>query len=331
MTNNVQQETFNNVCKFMNQARLNEAFLFGGAVLDPLINPNAKINDYDICVKDKDTFFETLKNLEALGIPISEVTRTHNIYVVIQHPEFGQIDFSCMNPETNGIFNIEKIYTKFCKINGGGYKSTLVDKYGAVDGLRRGQIRLACNPEEEGAYNLLRRFLAVSGKYGLDISKEGPNQPVIDEIKEEFKKNRHHIPQDRVRCLSRLSASLRRSQKRNEYVKNLGEQGIFFLAFPDIHKLFNRPSFQSSTALARCATQKELLELMLAHTKKEDHDAMVDCLRILARREPARQDKGVKMFVETIEQEKTSATRLNKEILTPLFVHILSGANNKGL
>ncbi len=330
MTNNVQQTTFNTICKFMEEAQLNEAFLFGGAVLDPLINPDAKINDYDICVKDKDTFFDALKCLEARGIPISEVTRTHNIYVVIRHPEFGQIDFSCMDPETNGIFNIEKIYTGYRKVNGGGYKSTLVDKYGAVDGMRRGQIRLACNPEEEGAYNLLRRFLAVSGKYGLDISQGGPNQQVIDEIKEEFKKSRHHIPQDRVRCLSRLSASLRRSKNRNEYVKNLGEQGIFFTAFPDIHKLFNRPSFQESAELAQCTTQKELLELMLEHTQKEDRDAMVDCLRILARREPARQDKGVKMFVETVEQEKTSAARLNKEILNPLFVHILSGANIKG-
>lgn len=101
------------------EAGLNEAFLFGGSVLDPLVNPNAKINDYDVCVKDKDTFFEALKNLEQKGFDISEVTRTHNIYVVIQHPEFGQIDFSCMDPEANGIFNIEKIYKKYRKINGG--------------------------------------------------------------------------------------------------------------------------------------------------------------------------------------------------------------------
>lgn len=325
MTNNVNtQATDQVICKFMEQARLNEAFLFGGAVLDPLINPNAKINDYDVCVKDKDTFFEALQNLEAQGIPISEVTRTHNIYVVIQHPEFGQIDFSCMDPENNGIFNIEKIYKKYRKINGGGYDSTIIDKYGAVEGLKRGEIRLACNPEEEGAYNLLRRFLAVTGKYSLDISKDGPNQAVINDIKDEFRKSRPHIPQDRVRCLSRLSASLRRSKNRNEYVKNLGSQGIFFIAFPDIHKLFNRPSFQTSPELAQSQTQKELLELMLAHTKKEDRDAMIDCLRILAKREPARQDKGVKMFVENLEQEKTSPARLSKEILTPLFVHILS-------
>lgn len=324
MTNNVQQKTFDTICEFMQEARLNEAFLFGGAVLDPLLNPNAHINDYDVCVKDKDTFFAALKNLENLNIPISDITRTHNIYVVIKHPKFGQIDFSCMDPENNGIFNIEKIYTKFSKVNGGGYVSTLVDKYGAVDGMKNGQIRIACNPKGEGAYNLLRRFLAVTGKYGLDISKDGKNQQVINEIKEEFKIASPYIPQDKVRCLSRLSASLKRAKNRKQYVKDLGEQGVFFTAFPEIHKLFNRAGFQNSPELEKCETQKELLDLMLSQTPQKDRDTMLDCLRLLAKREPARQDKGVKMFVENIENEKTSKARLSKEILTPLYLHILS-------
>lgn len=330
MTNNAPQNTTDSIIeKFMEQARLNEAFLFGGAVLDPLITSKAQINDYDVCVKDKDTFYEALKNLEANNIPISEVTRTHNIYVVIQHPEFGQIDFSCMDPEANGIFNIEKIYRKYRKINGGGYMNTLVDKYGAVDGLKRGEIRMACNPEEEGAYNILRRFLAVTGKYGLDITKDCVNQQVIDEIKREFKKNRHYIPQDKVRCLSRLFASLKRSKNRPEYVKNLGEQGLLFNVFPEMHKIFNRPCFQKSQELVDSTTQKELLELVLKHTSPADRDDTIDCLRILSKREPARQDKGVKMFIENIEQEKTSKERLSKEILTPLFVHIFKNNNTK--
>ncbi|MCM1324032.1 MAG: hypothetical protein NC218_07710 [Acetobacter sp.] len=91
-----------------------------------------------------------------------------------------------------------------------------------------------------------------------------------------------------------------------------------------MHKIFNRPIFQASPTLAQSTTQKELLELVIAHTSSTDRDNTIDCLRILAKREPARQDKGVKMFIENIEQEKTSKERLSKEILTPLFVHILS-------
>ncbi len=314
---------------FMEQAQLNEAFVFGGSVLDPLVDPNAKINDYDVCVKDRDTFYDALKNLEEKGIPTSEITQTHNIYVVIKHPQFGQIDFSCMDPETNGIFNIEKIYARYRKKNNGVYEKTLVDKYGAVDGIKRGELRLACNPEEEGAYNLLRRFLAVTGKYGFDTSKGGANQQVINEIKDEFNKNRRYIPQEKVRCLSRLFASLKRSNNRSEYVKNLSDQGLFFNVFPEVHKVFTREGFQKSPKLKQSTTQKEFLELVLAYTSPQDRDNMIDCLRILAKREPARQDKGVKDFIEDVEQEKTSPERLGKEILTPLFVHIFKNNNTK--
>lgn len=307
------------ITQFMNEAGLNEAYLFGGSVLDPLTKENAKVSDYDVCVKDKDIFYETLKKMEDKKCTISEVMRTHNIYVVIKHEELGQIDFSCMNPEDNGIFNIEKIYAKF-KRQDGEIVNTVVDKYDAIESIKKGRIRLACNPEDEGAYNLLRRFLAIVGKYGIDTSKDGINQDTIDQIKAEFKAGRHYIPQDKVRCLSRLPASLRRSQDREAFVTNLGQQHIFEVAFPEIDRLFNDEKFSHNEKLKTCETQKDLLWLMIGHTEKtEERDKLIDCLRILSRREEARQDKGVKAFVEDLENEKTSVNRLNKEILLPLF------------
>lgn len=307
------------IAQFMNEAGLNEAFLFGGSVLDPLINENAVIHDYDLCVRDKDTFYDTLKRLEGKNCTISEVMRTHNIYCVIKHEQLGQIDFSCMNPEDNGIFNIEKIYAKF-KRQDDKIVNTVIDKYDAVEGLRKGKIRLACTTEEEGAYNLLRRFLAVVGKYGVETAKGCQNQETIDQIKEEFSAERHYIPQDKVRCLSRLPASLCRSKNRQAYVANLGEQHIFEVAFPEIDRLFNDKAFQQNEKLNTCETQKDLLWLMIGHTKKtEERDALIDCFRILSRREAARQDKGVKSFVDDVESEKTSVNRLNKEILLPLL------------
>ena len=311
------------IVQFMQEANLDEAYLFGGAVLDPLISENAKVSDYDICVKNKISFYETLHNLEKKDFQISEVMQTHNIYVVMKHPTLGQIDFSCMDPENNGIYNIEKIYAKFYKKNN-KYMNAVIDKYGAIDSIKRGEIRISSNPEDEGAYNILRRFLAISSKYNLDISQDSVNQPTINKIKQEFEHCRYYVPQDRVRCLSRLAASMRRSKNRQKYVKNIGQQGIFKYAYPEIHKLFNNPQFYNNEKLNSCETQKELLELMLANVHNEDRDAMMDCLMILSRREKARQDKGVKAFVENMENEKTSSQRLNKQILTPLFNHILS-------
>ena len=311
---------------FMEDAELNEVFLLGGAVLDPLIKEDAKISDYDVCVKDSDVFYETLKKLENKNCKISEVMRTHNIYAVIKHPTLGQIDFSCMDPENNGIFNIEKIYARFRRTPN-GIENTVIDKYGAIEGMKRGEIRLACNLEEEGAYNILRRFLAAIGKYNFDVSPNGSNQETIFKIKNEFKKLNHYIGQDRVRCLSRLPASLRRSKNRAYFVKSLGQQQIFENAFPEINRLFNNPSFINDEKLNQCETQKDLLWLMVKHTNKtEERDNLIDCLRILSKREAARQDKGVKDFVDEIENEKTSINRLTTNILTPLFTYI----QNKG-
>ena len=312
--------------RFMRQSDLNEVYMFGGAVLDVLTQKNPKINDYDLCVKNQEDFYDTLHNLEQKGIEISDVMRTHNIYAVIKHPELGQIDFSCMDPEDNGIFNIEKIYVRFRRKNN-KIDTKIIDKYGAVDGIKRGEIRLSCDLEKEGAYNILRRFLANVGKYDLDISKGGRNQGTINRINKLFEAGYHYIPQDKVRCLSRVAASLKRSPNRKAFVKNIGEQNMFQHAFPDLHKLFNNETFQNSDRLKDCKTQKELLEFMLGNVDFKDRDAMVDCLMLLSKREKARQDKGVREFVENISSEKTSPQRLTKSIINPLFHYIRT---NKG-
>jgi len=315
-----------NVEQFMDDAGLTEAFLFGGAVLDPLVNDQAKISDYDICVKDEACFYQTLQNLEQKGCSVSDVMRTHNIYAVISHPQLGMVDFSCMDPEDNGIFNVERIYARFQR-RGHSFTNVIVDRHGAIDGIQRGVVKIVSGPEKEGAYNVLRRFLALSGKYNLDISPNGLNQETINRIISSFKPGYHYVPQDRVRCLSRLIASLRRVKNRQGFIKNLGEQGIFQNAFPDVHKLFVNPLFQRCEKLKDCQTQKELLELMMANVDFKDRDAMIDCMMILSKREKARQDKGVRAFVEGMAQEKTSPQRLAK-VLYPVFNFVRTKARN---
>ncbi len=315
-----------NVGKFMDDAGLQEAFIYGGAVLDSLVQGDAPISDYDICVRDEDVFYKTLKKLEKNGCDVSEVMRTHNVYTVIRHPQLGMIDFSCMNPEDNGIYNVERIFARFVRKNG-TYEHTLIDDFDAQNSISRGEVKIVSNPEKEGAYNVLRRFFALSGKYNLDISSQGPNRQTMKDIKDAFKAGYKYIPQDRVRCLSRLVASLKRSKNRPDFVRNIGEQGLCEIAFPDVHKLFNNPIFQNCEKLKDCQTQKDLLELMLANVDFKDRDAMMDCMMILSKREKARQDKGVREFVERLGAEKTSPQRLAK-VLYPVFSFVQSRARN---
>ena len=317
-----------NVFQFLKEAELDEVFLFGGSVIDPLINKDAKIMDYDLCVQNNSDFYRAISNLENKGYEISEIMKTHNIYTVINHPEIGQIDFSCMNPEDNGIFNIEKIYAHFSNRRGES-TNEIVDKYGAIDGLREGKIRLSCDVEKEGSYNILRRFFAVTAKYNLDISKDGINQQTINQINKSFELRKHHVPQEKVRCLSRLVASLNRSKDKNLYMKNLSEQELLKNSFPDIHALFGKLSAQPKNEIQQCNSQKDILKFMLVNTPSEDRDAMVDCLMILSHREKARQEAGVRVFVDDISREKTSSQRLQQKIITPVFNHIFMKGNKR--
>ena len=170
-------------------------------------------------------------------------------------------------------------------------------------------------------------------KLGLDLVGgsrlvlEAQTTNTIAQINKLFAAGYHYIPQDKVRCLSRVTASLKRSSDRKTFVQNIGEQKMFQHAFPDLHKLFNNPLFQNCEKLKTASSQKELLELMLANVDFKDRDAMVDCLMLLSKREKARQDKGVREFVEDISSEKTSPQRLTKSVLNPVFQYILA---NKG-
>ena len=75
----------------MQDANLSKLYLFGGAVLDPLLNKNAKINDYDVCVKDEEDFYTGINALREKGYNVADVVKTHNIYVVIKNPNGMQL------------------------------------------------------------------------------------------------------------------------------------------------------------------------------------------------------------------------------------------------
>ncbi len=321
------KKVVNDIQQLMGEADLHELYMFGGAVLDTLLNKNAQVNDYDVCVKDETMFYKTLSNLKKQS-QVSDVMRTHNIYAVIKHPQLGQIDFSCMDPEDNGILNIEKIYARF-NLTQNGLTYQIVDKYDAIEGMKQGKIRLTALPEKEGAYNILRRFLATAGKYDIDIRPNGINQPFINQMNDAFSKNYPYVAQDRVRCLSRFGASLKRSKNRPEFIKNLYAQKIFEQPFPDIHKLLGNPEFQNDEKLKTATSQKELLWLMLRNTKGEARDDLVDTLLLLSKREKARQDTGVNEVVTQLSHEKTSPERLNKKVINPLYAFIMNKQNKE--
>ena len=299
---------------FMQNANLPKLYLFGGAVLDPLLNENAKINDYDVCVKDEEDFYTGINALREKGYNVADVVKTHNIYVVIKDQNGMQFDFSCMDPEDNGILSLEKIYAEFPA-------NKIIDKYDSIGACRRQEIRLASNPKKEGAYNVLRRFLAAAQKYHFPIHKGSRNQEIIDTMKAEFKTQTVAVKQDKVRCLDRLIKILAKEKNKERLLKDFAEQEILKDAFPNFHNLFCEERFRESEPLKQLSDPGKLLNFIIHYHPNGDfrRDELVNSAAILLYREKARAHPSVIKTVNDSLNEKTSVARLNREILTPLL------------
>lgn len=308
------------VNKFADDAQLTQLYLFGGSVLDPLLyGEKARLNDYDLCVKDEESFFSAISNLKKSGYKVSEPTRAHNVYVVIHDEDGLQFDFACMDPEDNGIFSLEKVYARFPQ-------NEVVDKYDSLGAIKRGELRIASNPKKEGVYNLLRRFIAVSSKYDLPIFVDGPNQETIDLIKKEFKEQPEYIFQDKVRCLDRLVKTIAKRDDKSEYIKDFSEQGLLKQSFPSFHNVFSNEEFRESEELKKIDKPAKLLQYMLEYVSDDvvQRDGFVDSSVILEYREEARSDADVINFVKKVYAEKTSISRLNNKILSPLLSSLMA-------
>ena len=173
MSDNLDKSVEEVIREFMEMTNCEQVFLYGGSAIDRYMDPKAPIMDYDIAIRDSDVYLKTLSKLKNLGFEVGNTRQTHNFATVAKHPDYGTFDLSCMNIEANGIYNLEKFYIEFSKNSPHG---KIVDSYNAVNSLKEGKIEIANNPEEEKAYDLLRRFSVLAGKYGFSTKRGGKNE-----------------------------------------------------------------------------------------------------------------------------------------------------------
>ena len=319
MSDNTNKSVEAVVREFMEITDCDQVFLYGGSAIDRYMDSSAKIMDYDIAIRDSDVYLKALDKLRNLGFDVGDTRQTHNFATVAKHPDYGTFDLSCMNIEANGIYNLEKFYIEFSKKSPHG---KVVDSYNAVNSLREGKIEIANNPEEEKAYDLLRRFSVLAGKYGFSTKRGGKNENTMSIIERRLKESpvSESNLRDRVRCLSRFLGASFRLQPQHQYLERMGETGLFAYGFPALNNVMRNKDFIDSIKENPAKNKLELLNRMLEHTKERDE--FIDEISILKKRDRDREDKKVFDKVEGFDNEKTSSNRLNKKILAPLFDYI---------
>ena len=319
--NNAQRPTREVILEFMQMTGCPQVFLYGGAAIDRYLNPNCQIMDYDIAIKNPEDYAKVLDKLKELGFDVGNTRSAHNLATVAKHPMYGIYDLSCMDIKQNGIYNLEKFYIEYSAEYPLG---KAVDTFGAVPGLREGRIKIANDPDQEKAYDLLRRFSVLSGKYNLSLVRGGKNEDTMATIERRLqetpndKKNEH----SRVRCLSRFIGASFRRNKQAKYFSDMGKTGLFAYGFPAINEVINNPDFIEELTVYPARDKKELIEKMHAYSR--DKDAFIDEISLLSKRERDRED--AKVFDKIVEytSQKTSLNKLNRDIIQPLLQFKLS-------
>lgn len=311
---------------FMKMTGCSEVFLYGGAAIDRYLNPEAEIMDYDMAIRDPSIYVEVVDKLKELDFDVGDTRIAFNLSTVAKHKDYGVFDLACMDIENNGIYNLEKFYIKYSDKYPFG---KAVDRFGTVEALREGRIELANDPDKEKAYDLLRRFSVLAGKYNFSLERNGLNKDTMDTIERRLietpiSKNNEH---DRVRCLARFLGGVLRSKDQAKFVRGMGQTELMGYGYPQINKVLHNENFIGSVAEQPLKDKYDLINRMLKNA--EDRDAFVDEISMLQKRERDREDPRVIRTVDNLMDEKTSVKRLNNKVLKPVFAHILSGKKVK--
>ena len=167
------------ISNFMKMTGASTVYLYGGAAIDRYLNPEAEIMDYDIAIQNPDEYVAVVDKLKKEGFDVGNTRVAFNLSTVAKHPKYGIFDLACMDIEKNGIYNLEKFYVEYSEKYPWG---KAVDRFNTVHCLREGRIIPINNPDEEKAYDLLRRFSVLAGKYGFSLDRNGLNGDTIDTL-----------------------------------------------------------------------------------------------------------------------------------------------------
>ena len=270
--------------------------LYGGAAVDRALNPDSPIMDYDLAIEDPDEYTRVVTVLKNLGYDVGNTRIAFNMATVAKDPKTGMVwDLSCMDIKSNGIFNYEKFYVKFSPEFPYGED---VDQYDTLNAVRAGRVEIINDPDKEQAYDLLRRFSVLAGKYEFSLDLNGINADTMEIIHRRLRETplgRENV-HARVRCLSRFIGAILRAKKQGQYVAGMGQTGLMCYAFPEINNVLCQAEFAESLANSPAIDKIDLLNRM--YERSEFKRNFLSEISLLLQRERDREDPHVFELVE---------------------------------
>jgi hypothetical protein len=258
--------------------------LYGGLPLDIILNKDTKSRDLDIAVNwvNKNKIKKFIERIKKKGFEIIEPFREYYIYknqkviLVYARNKNWFLDVAFLkNPTLIGQFNIESLYCRYPQLD-------CMDKFRALDGIKKKKIKLIRGLKKENPHLLLGRFLRLCAKYDIPLNSKDSKKILLnlkDEVKKWKIKNDFH-KSAYASCLSSLLKSILIVTNKKAFLKILLKEKIFEIIFPElVHS--NSYSTILIKNVSNLKTKSDIIILLYNCLDKERRESFRDRIMLL--------------------------------------------------
>jgi len=254
--------------------REDEFILYGGSPIDMLLNRNTKVHELDIAIKrtGKAKIKKFRDLIKRKGFKIVEPYREYYIYknkkVIIVYAQNKKwfLDVAFLdNPKLIGHFNIETLYFRYPQLD-------YIDRFNALAGIKKKNIKLVRNIREENPHLLLGRFLRLCAKYNISLNNKNSKKILISlknqidrwKIKNAFHKSAY------ISCISSLLKSIVKAYNKKTFVETLINTSVLKTIFPETSNIIRLKKKDFIDDFTKIKTKLDVVVLFYKYLKSSD-------------------------------------------------------------
>lgn len=276
---------------------VNKFILYGSTPISLMLKGNCMANDYDLAIpgKTKENIIKVKLFLKKNGFKVIKSNRKYCIYknikVISLYAQKERILLDiCFMDDTSlvGQFNIESLYWRYPEMD-------CIDKYGAMEALRKKKIVSIRGLDNENVFLLVSRFIYLCSKYQISLTNK-ENQRIIKFINQKLRKENDYKTDQYVSCLSSILKSILTAKDRITFIDELVNSEIIKNFFKELHfSLINLIKEKKQFNLFEAKNKRDLINLLEKNMHENNKKEFTKKINMLAKRKWDKQDKVIKI------------------------------------
>lgn len=261
--------------------------LFGGAAIDLLFDPSAKIHDLDIGIEGRKRSIINCckKHLKSYGFKIIGKDRPYFINMnepvtmVFATDNRWLLDISFMeNVWSVGQFDIESLFFRYPELD-------YIDRYEAIEALKKKIIHPINGLYKENPILLINRIIDLCSKYNISMTKNPLHRDYINILKKRVSNwntsDEFHGKMARVAFYSKLLKAIKQAKRRNVFIRDLIASGILTELMPELLKPLKNYLSSNKTLLNKVRTKDEVANFLIKIVNPNDQQNLKDKFQLV--------------------------------------------------